>query len=147
MPRREATARQAVAGYSNAPLAKKLGIVGGSCVLAINRPDDYRELLDPVPDGVDFTTRLSSRVTVIHLFVTWRKDLLERVKSLRTRMGSNASLWISWPKRASGVPSDITEDTIRDVALPLGLVDVKVCAVTEVWSGLKLVIRKEHRGL
>jgi hypothetical protein len=101
--------------------------------------------LDPLPAGVTIVSRLDASVDVVHLFALERRELQA---SLRTAVGSirrDAAIWISWPKKASKVPTDITEDTIRAVALPMGLVDVKVCAVDEVWSGLKLVLRKENR--
>ncbi len=132
-------------GYSGAPLARKLGIGVNSCVLLIDPPGDYRKMLAPVPEGVIFAARLSPRVDVIHMFVDRRSTLERRLGQLRSRMRPDAALWVSWPKKASKVPTDITEDTIRSVALPLGLVDVKVCAVSDVWSGLKVVIRKEFR--
>ena len=133
------------AGYSSTPLAKKLGIGAGLCVWAISPPADYRTLLAPLPAGATFVTKLSARVDVIHLFVDNAAALANRLPSLRRKMRPDAALWVSWPKKASKVPTDVTEDTIRAVALPIGLVDVKVCAVSEVWSGLKLVIRKELR--
>ena len=131
-------------GYSGTPLAKKLGIKAGSAVFAINPPDNYAELLAPLPDGVTFVDAEDS-ADVIHVFCDRRIALEQAVQSLRHTMAKNAALWVSWPKKASKVPTDFTEDTIRKVALPTGLVDVKVCAVDATWSGLKLVIRKELR--
>ena len=133
------------AGYSGTPLAKKLGIVAGCHVLGIDLPDGYRELLAPLPDGVVFDRRLTAKTDVVHLFVTSRAELTRRLGSLRTTIRPDAAVWVSWPKKTAKVPTDITEDTIRTVALPIGLVDIKVCAVSETWSGLKLVIRKELR--
>jgi hypothetical protein len=133
------------AGYSGTPLAKKLGIGEASCVLTIDAPADYRKMLAPIPSGVTLTERLSARVDVIHLFVDNVGALERRLASLRNRIRPNAALWVSWHKKASRVPSEVTEDVIRSVALPIGYVDVKVCAVSDVWSGLKLVIRKELR--
>jgi hypothetical protein len=133
------------AGYSGTPLAKKLGIGASSCVWTIDAPAAYRKLLAPLPAGVRFVSKLSARVDVIHLFVDNGAALAARLTSLRKSMRSDAALWVSWPKKTSKIPTDVTEDTIRSVALPIGLVDVKVCAVNEVWSGLKLVIRKELR--
>ena len=133
------------AGYSGTPLARKLGITAGATVFAVGAPADYVALLAPVPEGVTFAMRLSERTDVVHLFVRERAALATALARYRTRMRPDATIWVSWPKRASGVATDITEDVIREVCLPLGLVDVKVCAVDATWSGLKLVIRKELR--
>ncbi|MCC7054558.1 MAG: DUF3052 family protein [Gemmatimonadaceae bacterium] len=133
------------AGYSGTPLAKKLGIGEASHVLGIDVPAGYRELLAPLPEGVVFDRRISARTDVVHLFVTSRAELSRRLGSLRTALRADAAVWVSWPKKTARVPTDITEDTIRSVALPIGFVDIKVCAVDETWSGLKLVIRKELR--
>ena len=134
------------AGYSGTPLARKLGIAAGSRVAALEAPAGYRDWLAPLPQGVRFVQDVSADVDVVHLFVDRRAALKAQLESLRDRIAPAAALWISWPTKAAKVPTDITEDTIRELALPLGFVDVKVCAVSEVWSGLKLVIRKELRG-
>jgi hypothetical protein len=134
-----------MAGYSGAPLAKKLGIKEGGCVFVSSGPDGYRKLLGPIPPGVKFAPRLDDTVDVVHVFASRRHRLHAFLQSSITKIRPDASIWVSWPKKASKLPTDITEDTIRAVALPMGLVDVKVCAVDDVWSGLKLVIRKEHR--
>ena len=133
------------AGYSGTPLAKKLGIVANVRVLAKNAPADYRQLLQPVPPGVAFDTRISKSTDIVHVFVDRKAALDTELGRLRKSIRPNCVVWVSWPKKSARVPTDITEDTIRQIALPLGFVDVKVCAVTEVWSGLKLVIRKELR--
>ena len=133
-------------GYSGTPLARKLGIGAGGRVLALNAPDGYRDWLAPLPEGVRFETKLSAAVDVVHVFADRRAELKKHLDHLRPRIAPAAAVWVSWPKKASKVPTDITEDTIRELALPIGLVDVKVCAVSEVWSGLKLVIRRELRG-
>ncbi|HXV86270.1 MAG TPA: hypothetical protein VD793_06210, partial [Gemmatimonadales bacterium] len=137
--------RSAVAGYSASPLVQKLGIKPGNKVRVVGAPPGYRRLLAPLPQGVTFVTRLSTATDMIHLFATSKAQLRNGLAGARRRMRANAMVWVSWPKRTAGVATDITEDVIREVALPLGLVDVKVCAVTDVWSGLKLVIRKELR--
>ncbi len=108
-------------------------------------PDDYLKWLAPLPDDVVLARRPSADVQVVHLFTTQQKDLAKHLASLRRILRPDATIWISWPKKASKVVTDVTEDVIRAVALPMGLVDIKVCAVTEVWSGLKLVVRKELR--
>jgi hypothetical protein len=133
------------AGYSGTSLAKKLGIKESSSVVALGAPDGYRDLLAPLPDGVAFGSQVAASTDVVHLFVTQSEELAGELAVLRQAIRPDATVWVSWPKKASKVPTDVTEETIREVALPLGFVDVKVCAVTEVWSGLKLVIRKELR--
>jgi hypothetical protein len=132
-------------GYSGTPLAKKLGIADGCRELLIGAPEDYAKMLAPLPRDVRFEARASSTVDIAHVFATWREDLQKHLVALRGKLRPDAAVWVSWPKKAAKVPTDITEDTIRAVALPLGFVDVKVCAVSDVWSGLKLVVRKELR--
>ena len=132
------------AGYSATPLAKKLGIKAGAKLAAIDSPGHYRDLLTPLPDDVRFTDN-EQEADVIHLFCDRRAVLERHVRRLRHSMRSDAAVWVSWPKKASKVSTDIIEDTIREIALPMGLVDIKVCAVDATWSGLKLVIRKELR--
>jgi hypothetical protein len=133
------------AGYSGTPLARKLGIKEGAAVLVLHAPGNYKTLLAPLPDGVRFVTRASETTDLIHGFFTRRADLRKSLADLRTRIKPDAAVWISWPKKASKVPTDIVEDTIREVALPMGYVDIKVAAFDEVWSALKLVIRKALR--
>jgi hypothetical protein len=132
-------------GYSGTPLAKKLGIVANSCVVTKNAPGDYAQLLEPIPAGAVFDTVVSAATDIVHVFAERKTMLKTELKTLRSSIKPNGVVWVSWPKKASKVPTDITEDTIRELALPLGFVDVKVCAVNEIWSGLKLVIRKELR--
>lgn len=139
-------AKGPTAGYSGRPLAAKLGIKTGCRLLAIAAPKDYRDLLAPLPDDVVWESRLSTETDVIHIFVTRRAALATELSRCRAAMRQDAAIWVSWPKKSAKVTTDVTEDVVRDEALPLGLVDVKVCAVTEVWSGLRLVIRKELRG-
>jgi hypothetical protein len=128
-----------MAGYSGTPLAKKLGIKPGSTLFVEGVPDDYPS------DGATIVRTVSDRVDIIHLFTKSVNELAAKLKRYRSKMRSDATVWVSWPKKSSKVPTDITEDVIRDVALPMGFVDIKVCAVDEVWSGLKLVIRREQR--
>jgi len=132
-------------GYSGTPLAKKLGIGPGFQVALVAAPEDYHALVSPLPDSVAFSSRVTQRTDLVHIFSTRRSDLAKALANLRTKIEPTALVWVSWPKKASKVPTDITEDVIREVCLPLGFVDVKVCAVDEVWSGLKLVVRKELR--
>ena len=132
------------AGYSGKSVAEKLGIREGCRLLTLGAPDDYASLVGPLP-AVAMGARAGSGIDLVHVFSTRRADLSKRLSSLRKALRSDAVVWVSWPKKAAGVPTDITEDTIREVALPLGYVDVKVCAVSEVWSGLKLVVRTSLR--
>jgi len=135
-----------MAGYSDTPLTKKLGIKEGLKVLVIKGPAEYQALLAPLPASVAFTNTATSSTNLVHAFATKRSALARLLPTLRKKLSPEAAIWVSWPKKSSRVPTDITEDTIREVALPLGLVDIKVCAVTEVWSGLKLVVRKGLRS-
>jgi hypothetical protein len=134
-----------MAGYSKTPLAQKLGIKAGTKVAALNTPAGYRKLLAPLPADVSFTDKASAGADFVHLFVIERRVLAKELKRLRRLLDDAGVLWVSWPKKSSGVATDITEDVIREVCLPLGFVDVKVCAVDETWSGLKLMIRREER--
>jgi hypothetical protein len=133
------------AGYSGTPLAKKLGIAEGARVVVRAAPEHYEGLLHPLPPNVSFDTRASHVTDLVHLFVERRAELARQLPALREKLRADAVVWVSWPKKASKRPTDITEDTVRAVALPLGFVDVKVCAVDETWSGLKLVVREALR--
>jgi hypothetical protein len=136
---------RAPAGYSGTPLPKKLGITAGSTVLAIDAPPEYTELVRPLPDGASIVSRSRAAPGLVHLFVVERAELARRLTALRRELDAAIPVWVSWPKKAAGVPTDVTEDVIRRVALPLGFVDIKVCAVSDIWSGLKLVVRKSLR--
>lgn len=133
------------AGYSGTPLAKKLGIADSSNVVLVGAPDEYLSLLEPLSPGAKFGSRISEATDVVHVFSTRRAELQQMLVRYRERLKPTGTVWVSWPKKSAKVPTDITEDTIRELALPLGFVDVKVCAIDEVWSGLKLVVRKELR--
>jgi hypothetical protein len=135
----------AVAGYSGTPLAKKLGIKAGATLFLSNAPKNYASLVAPLPDGVRMVARVTAVTDLMHFFFTSRKHLERGLKSALKSMRPDAAVWVSWPKKSSGVATDVTEDTIRAVALPMGLVDIKVCAVDDVWSGLKLVVRRDRR--
>jgi bifunctional DNA-binding transcriptional regulator/antitoxin component of YhaV-PrlF toxin-antitoxin module len=128
-------------GYSGTPLAKKLGLKEGSRVLLVGAPEGYRALLEPLPAGVVFETRAGAGIDLAQVFVTDVKELGRQLSVLRQKLRPDAALWISWPKKAAKVATTVTEDAVRELALPLGWVDVKVCAVDAVWSGLKLVVR------
>lgn len=133
------------AGYSGTPLARKLGIAAGSRLVARHAPDDYERLVAPLPAGVSIGRRVTESTDLVHVFVVDRPVLERELAALRTAVRPDAAVWVSWPKKASRVATDISEDTIRKICLPLGFMDVKVCAVSDVWSGLKLVVRKELR--
>jgi hypothetical protein len=136
---------KSTAGYSGTPLAKKLGIKPGCRLWARNAPTDYKKLLVPLPQDVTITARAGKDLDLIHLFTKSRRELAAGLPVMMKSIRKDGAIWVSWPKKTSKVEADVTEDVIRDVALPLGLVDVKVCAVDETWSGLKLVIRLKNR--
>lgn len=134
-----------MAGYSGTPLAKKLGFKDGHRVRIRNAPDNYLDLISPVPEHVQISKSIRKDIDIFHFFTRSSSELKSELPKLLGAIDQNGMIWISWPKKSSGVSSSVTEDTVRAVALPLGLVDVKVCAVDDTWSGLKLVIRKELR--
>jgi hypothetical protein len=134
-----------MSGYSGTPLAKKLGIRAHARLFVRAAPANYRELLAPLPEGVHSVRRIDARTDLIHLFATRAAALARALTAARRAMRMDAVIWVSWPKRLSGVDTDISENHVRALALPLGLVDVKVCAVDDTWSGLKLVVRKSER--
>ena len=128
-------------GYSGTPLAKKLGIKEGFKIKIVAAPEYYFNLFETFPDGVEILDDCNnSSKDLIHFFSKEANDLYKQLPLLQKEIVSNGSIWISWPKKASKIDTDITEDVIRSLALSIGLVDVKVCAVDAVWSGLKLVI-------
>jgi hypothetical protein len=133
------------AGYSGTPLAKKLGIKEDMTVVTVNAPDNYSQLLDPLPEGVVVSDKPQKETDILHLFTNTRDGLFGGLAEAKNLIKQNGSIWVSWYKKAAKLPTEITEDTVREAAFPLGLVDIKVCAVDEKWSGLKLVIRKENR--
>ena len=132
-------------GYSRRPLITKLGIKPGITVVFFGAPPGYHATLGELPPGVRVARTARGPHSFIHLFTRSRADLARRLKSLNKSLRDDGMLWVSWPKKASGVSTDVTENTVREIALPLGLVDVKVCAVDDTWSGLKLVRRVSHR--
>lgn len=133
------------AGYSGTPLAQKLGLKPGMRCWFHDMPDSVRAEIDPESLSVEEQLTASDGLQCAHLFVTEREKLERQLHALRPLIAPNGFVWVSWPKKTAKVETDVTEDVIRDVALPTGLVDIKVCAVDETWSGLKLVIRKENR--
>lgn len=140
---RKTKTEASAAGYSGKSAAQKLGYRTGTTVAVIDRPKGFAtELAGP---DVKFSTKNDAAIDSAHVFVSEKKRLAAELPRLMKRIARDGVIWVSWPKKAAKVPTDITEDTVREVALPLGLVDVKVCAVDDVWSALKLVIRKERR--
>jgi hypothetical protein len=135
-----------MSGYSGTPLARKLGIKEGSTIAAVGEvPADLRDLLEPLPPGVRWKGSARSPLDLATAFFARRADVIERWPSVTAAVGPEGTVWVAWPKRSSGVATDLTEDAFREDLLPSGWVDVKVCAIDETWSGLKFVLRKELR--
>ncbi len=134
------------AGYSKRPLVEKLGIKPGARIAILNAPSGYRRTLGPLPAKVVAAPRLSGPHDFIHFFTTVERDLEAQFPALKNALAKDGALWVSWPKGSSGVATDVSENIVRDIALSNGLVDVKVCAVDEVWSGLKLIYRLKDRS-
>jgi hypothetical protein len=132
-----------VTGYSGTPLAAKLGIKPGMVMRAVHAPKEYRELLAPLPEGARVAS--GGRADIVHHFTREKSELGKALRGYRKALDTATPVWVSWPKKASGVATDVSEDVVRALALPLGYVDIKVCAVSDVWSGLKLVVRLEQR--
>lgn len=133
------------AGYSARRLVAKLGVKPGTRIVALEAPDDYRRLLGSLPEGALIVDRPGASERFVHGFIRDRTSLVRLVEKAERILEPDGTFWVSWPKRASGVPTDVTEDVVRAVALEAGLVDIKVCAVDEIWSGLKLVRRLRDR--
>ena len=132
-------------GYSGTPLAKKLGIKAGHKIRLVNEPVYYFELFGDMPENVQFLTEKKLNKDLVHYFTKEITDLQKDICSLRNEIFPNGALWISWPKKAAKIATTVTEDAIRSIALGNGLVDIKVCAVDEIWSGLKLVVPVKER--
>ncbi len=135
-----------MAGYSKTPLVQKLGIKAGQKAVILNAPRGYRKTLGALPEGASIAESLSSEAEFIHLFTTERDELETKFAGLKRKLALHGALWISWPKGAAKVETDLNENIVREIGLKNGLVDVKVCAVDEVWSGLKFVYRLKDRG-
>lgn len=133
------------AGYSGTPLARKLSLRDGQRVWFDGMPEAVQDEIDEYALELVFVADPAEGIDAAHVFVTEHAELERQLAALRHQIAPDGQVWVSWPKKASKVPTDVTEDTIREVALPLGFVDTKVCAIDETWSGLKLVIRKELR--
>ena len=139
-----------MAGYSGKPLVQKLGTQPGFCIFIEGAPTAYGDIVGPLPADVTIAKRLKAPLDMVHLFATRAPGLAGKLRGCRDAIGPDGMIWVSWPKKSSGIATDLTDVVVRDTALPLGLVDIKVCAIDEVWSGLKFVIpknqRKSHRG-
>jgi hypothetical protein len=134
-----------MAGYSETPLAKKLGIKERSRIGLVNEPRSFREALGELPGGVSFLGDSAKNIDLILFFVKSESELTKRFSRLASRLAPAGMLWIAWPKKASGVASDLSDGVVREIGLAAGLVDTKVCAIDEAWSGLRFVIRLKDR--
>jgi hypothetical protein len=135
-----------MAGYSETPLARKLGIKPGAVLFTLTAPDDYRDWLAPLPAGVTFVSRpRAGQCDIVHIFASSLIELGRALPKARVAIKPDGAIWVSWYKKSAKIPTDVTEGEVRNRALATDLVDVKVCAVTDVWSGLKLVVRKQLR--
>jgi hypothetical protein len=141
--RREAAG--AMAGYSGKPLVQKLGIQPGFCVFVEGAPAAYGDIVGPLPADVTVAKRLKAPLDMVHLFAMQAAGLAGKLRGCRDAIEPDGMIWVSWPKKSSGVATDLTDVVVRDTALRLGLVDIKVCAIDDVWSGLKFVIPKDQR--
>jgi hypothetical protein len=135
-----------MAGPSGKPLTQKLGIKPGFRIFTAGHPADYRDLVGELPPGVTVLARPTGQLDMVHLFATAAGTLADKLNSCRTAIVPDGMIWVSWPKKSSAVATDLSDVVVREIALPLGLVDVKVCAIDAVWSGLKFVISREQRG-
>jgi hypothetical protein len=138
-------AKKAQAGYSGTPLAQKLGIKPGMKVAVLNPPANYAALVAPLPPGATIVRKPAEGAPFVHLFTKSAAEMGQQLVQLRKSIAQDGMVWASWPKKASKVPTDITEHVVRALALPLGFVDIKVCAVDETWTAFKLVIRVSER--
>ena len=135
-----------VANVKSAPLAQKLGLKPGFRIFADGSPKDYRKIVGEWPEGAMLVARACAPLDVVHVFAAEADGLATKLTRYRDAIAPDGMIWVSWPKKASGVATDLSDVVVRDLALPLGLVDIKVCAIDEVWSGLEFVIPKEQRG-
>jgi len=135
----------ATAGYSGTPLTKKLGIKEGSLFATVHAPDDFESTLGALPPEAEWRMRLSPELDVVIAFYTSRAALLKEWRKLTNAAAPDGTVWVAWPKKASKVPTDITEDVVRELLLPSGWVDNKVCAIDDTWSGLRFALRRELR--
>ena len=136
-----------MAGYSGTPLAKKLGIKEGCCIAVINAPNDFESTLEQLPSGVEFVKRPTKALDIILLFVLTERALARDFAKLAARLTATGMIWIAWPKKSSGVSTDLSFERVQRIGLDAGLVDVKICAIDETWSGLKFAYRLKDRSL
>jgi hypothetical protein len=134
-----------MSGYSGKPLVQKLGIKPGFCIFTAGAPTGYHDIVGKLPAQVTLVTRLTGSVDMIHLFATKAAALGDKLRTSRDAIKPDGVVWVSWPEKSSGVATDLTDKAVRETALRLGLVDIKVCAIDEVWSGLKFVIPRDQR--
>jgi hypothetical protein len=135
-----------MAGYSGKPIVQKLGIKPGFRIFVGHAPSGYSDIVGKLPADVTVAVRLKPPLDMVHVFATEAAGLAGKLRLYRAAIAPDGMIWVSWPKKASGVTTDLTDVVVRDTALPLGLVDIKVCAIDGVWSGLKFVIPKDQRG-
>jgi hypothetical protein len=135
-----------MAGYSSTPLAKKLGIKEGSRIALVNAPKDFQSYLGELPDGVEFVQRLAKSLDIVLFFVVTERVLARDFARLAGKLAPNGMIWIAWPKKSSGVTTDLVFERVQRIGLDVGLVDVKICAIDETWSGLKFVYRLKDRA-
>jgi hypothetical protein len=134
-----------MAGYSGKPITQKLGIKPGFCIFVGGAPSPYSKIVGDLPDGAKIIARLKAPLDMVHLFATRAAGLKDKLENYREAISPDGMIWVSWPKKSSGVATDLSDIVVRNAALPLGLLDIKVCAIDETWSGLKFVIPKEQR--
>jgi len=134
-----------MAGYSDKPLSQKLGIQPGFCIFVDGAPAAYVDIVGKLPAGVTVKARLKAPLDLVHVFATEATGLAGKLRGYRAAIAPDGMIWVSWPKKSSGLATDLSDVVVRDTALPLGLVDIKVCAIDEIWSGLKFVIPKAQR--
>ena len=134
-----------MAGYSGKTVVQKLGIKPGFCIFADGAPSAYDKIVGPLPSGVSVQVKAKPPLDLVHLFATHAAGLAAKLRGYRKTIAPDGMIWVSWPKKSSGVASDLSDVVVRDTALPLGLVDVKVCAIDDTWSALKFVIPKDQR--
>ena len=134
-----------MAGYSSTPLAKKLGIKEGSRIAFVNEPEDFQSILGDLPDDVELVKRVTNSLDIIIFFVVTERELARDFARLAKKLVANGMIWIAWPKKSSAVETDLSFERVQRIGLDSGLVDVKICAIDDVWSGLKFVIRLKDR--
>ena len=134
-----------MASYSGKPLSQKLGLKPGFRIFADGAPSDYRKIVGEWPEGASIVARAAAPLDVVHVFAAKAEGLAAKLTRYRKLVAPDGMIWVSWPNKASGVATDLSDVVVRDLALPLGYVDIKVCAIDETWSGLKFVIQKRQR--